>query len=86
MITMIQFEKCGMTINYPIAKIDCIALDAMKEEVLIGVTGMEETQIVNFDNVEYAEEFYNKCLDKIEAYYQAMMTKVYCNYPGYLRK
>lgn len=67
---MIQFEKCGMQISYPIAKINCIAIDYMKETVFLGLDGTcDELNDILFTSQEEAEKFYFDCVAKVEKFY-----------------
>lgn len=76
MISAIQFVKDGNVFNYLIPRIDVIGFDTGRNIVTIGLTGVDDVQEVEFDSPERANEFYQDCLGKIDAFYIAMMPAV----------
>lgn len=72
MDNMIRFMKFDVDISYPISKIDCVSLNMERATVDLGLTGNEDTMSIEFGCGDEANAFYRECLDKIEAYYEAM--------------
>ena len=74
MISIIQFEKCGIEFSFPISQINCVFLYKDKNIVMIGLVGEKELQENLFENEEKARNFYNYCITQIERYNAYMAT------------
>lgn len=69
---IILFVKYGILYSYPVAKINYVAFDIGKHQVLLGLDSSSEKIEVPFDSIPETEAFYDECVQKMAAYYQQL--------------